>query len=315
MFDETWGYRSWQERGRTEDKVVEKVRSLVRVVSRGGNYLLNIGPAGDGSVVPFEAEVLRGIGRWLAVNGEAIYGTTAGPFDGPEWGDVTARPEAGLLYLHVVDPPDDGVLALPGLESPVVRARPLAGPERDLEVRATAGGPAVVVPGDLERDPAVTVIRVEFSGPLTVRPRNVLRLEVPGAVLLDPARAHSYHSYSGAEYYSTVRTTTRLDWHVEVARTGDYAVDLCYGPAARGRALELALGGQRFQVELSEAEPAASPDVLPSLLPYHARAGPMRLEAGKVHTLSLRLAHPASPHEDLGLAELEVVLRSLGGGG
>ncbi|MEL7599907.1 MAG: alpha-L-fucosidase [Proteiniphilum sp.] len=68
MFDETWGYRSWQDRGSVEEKVNEKIASLIRVVGTGGHYLLNIGPRGDGSVVEFERDVLRGIGAWLKVN-------------------------------------------------------------------------------------------------------------------------------------------------------------------------------------------------------------------------------------------------------
>lgn len=68
MFDETWGYRSWQERGSVKEKVNEKIASLIRVVGAGGHYLLNIGPRGDGSVVEFEREVLRGVGEWLKSN-------------------------------------------------------------------------------------------------------------------------------------------------------------------------------------------------------------------------------------------------------
>ncbi len=51
------------------------VRSLVDVVSRGGIFLLSLTPKGDGSIPPEEQEIMRGIGRWLKVNGEAIYGT------------------------------------------------------------------------------------------------------------------------------------------------------------------------------------------------------------------------------------------------
>ena len=74
IFGETWGYRSWQKRGDPEAKVREKVLELVTVVSRGGNYILNIGPEGDGSVVPFEADVLRGMGEWVKAHGEAVFG-------------------------------------------------------------------------------------------------------------------------------------------------------------------------------------------------------------------------------------------------
>lgn len=48
---------------------------MVYVVALGGNYLLNIGPTADGMIVPVFEERLRGLGAWLEVNGEAIYGS------------------------------------------------------------------------------------------------------------------------------------------------------------------------------------------------------------------------------------------------
>ena len=75
MFDETWSYRSWQERGSAVDKAEEKLRSLLGVVSHGGNFLLNIGPKADGTITDEQKDVLLSIGKWLKVNGEAIYGT------------------------------------------------------------------------------------------------------------------------------------------------------------------------------------------------------------------------------------------------
>jgi len=68
IFHETWGYRSLQPREDLQGKIDEHVKNLTHVVSRGGNYLLNIGPRGDGSIVEFEADVLRGIGKWLTEN-------------------------------------------------------------------------------------------------------------------------------------------------------------------------------------------------------------------------------------------------------
>ena len=65
IYHETWGYRSWQKRDDVDAKVRELVHGLAEARAHGGNYLLNIGPMGDGSVVPFEAQVLRGIGAWL----------------------------------------------------------------------------------------------------------------------------------------------------------------------------------------------------------------------------------------------------------
>ena len=72
IYHETWGYRSWQKREDAAGKVRELVHGLSEARARGGNYLLNIGPKGDGSIVPFEAEVLRGIGTWLREHPAAL---------------------------------------------------------------------------------------------------------------------------------------------------------------------------------------------------------------------------------------------------
>jgi alpha-L-fucosidase len=86
MFHETWGYRSWQVRGDAAQKAVEKLTKLIKIVSNGGNYLLNIGPMGDGSIVPFERDVLTMIGTWFSKNGEAIYNTTPSLLPEQSWG-------------------------------------------------------------------------------------------------------------------------------------------------------------------------------------------------------------------------------------
>ena len=67
----TWGYRKddvdWKRPG-------EIIFKLVDIVSKGGNYLLNVGPMADGVIPPASQDVLRAAGRWLKVNGEAVYG-------------------------------------------------------------------------------------------------------------------------------------------------------------------------------------------------------------------------------------------------
>jgi len=140
IYHETWGYRSWQKREDLEGKIREHIIKLVEVVSRGGNYLLNIGPRGDGSIVEFEREVLAGIGGWMKQNGEALYGAKAQPFRQLEFGHAAVKP--GKLYLFVRDWPKDGRLRLPGLKTKLTGAYYLAQPGERLGVEpgGQAGG-------------------------------------------------------------------------------------------------------------------------------------------------------------------------------
>ncbi len=69
IYHETWGYRSWQKREDAQGKIELLSSALFSVLDGGGNYLLNIGPKGDGSIVPFEREVLEGIGKRVLKKG------------------------------------------------------------------------------------------------------------------------------------------------------------------------------------------------------------------------------------------------------
>ena len=91
----TWGYSASNQRWKT---VKELVHELVDVVSRGGNFLLNIGPMPDGSIPKESVALFKGIGNWMKENGEAIYETRANPFDVEfPWGRVTRKGDNTLF--------------------------------------------------------------------------------------------------------------------------------------------------------------------------------------------------------------------------
>jgi alpha-L-fucosidase len=99
------------------------IRALVEVASRGGNFLLNVGPQPDGAVQPEFQERLRAIGEWLSVNGDSIYGTTYGPVQGIVSLRTTAK--ANSVFVHVFDWPA-GPLEITGLNAQVMRAHMLS---------------------------------------------------------------------------------------------------------------------------------------------------------------------------------------------
>ncbi len=95
--NDSWGYNSADHNWKSSETLI---RNLIDVASKGGNYLLNVAPNALGEVPAPCIERLQAIGDWLLVNGEAIYGTTAGPFEHQlHWARFTQKP--GKLYTHV----------------------------------------------------------------------------------------------------------------------------------------------------------------------------------------------------------------------
>ncbi|MCX7795857.1 MAG: alpha-L-fucosidase [bacterium] len=115
--NDTWGYKKNDNNWKSPKTVI---RLLVDINSKGGNYLLNVGPDAEGIIPQPSIDILRIVGRWMRVNGESIYGTIPVPplpFMLP-WGGVTAKP--GKLYLHVFDwPKEDNRLVFHGLKNNV----------------------------------------------------------------------------------------------------------------------------------------------------------------------------------------------------
>jgi alpha-L-fucosidase len=156
--NDTWGFKKDDHNWKS---VRELIRRLIDIASKGGNFLLNVGPTGAGEIPAASIERLAVMGDWLRINGEAIYGAGAGPFESLPWGRCTARP--GRLYLHVFDWPVDGRLALPGLKNEVIRATLLASRGIPLQTQRLDRDVVVTLPA-VAPDPVASVVALEIAG-------------------------------------------------------------------------------------------------------------------------------------------------------
>ena len=113
----TWGYSKFDNHWKS---AAELVHTLVDTTSKNGNFLLNVGPDGEGVIPQGSADRLKEVGQWMAVNGESIYGCRASTLPPPKWGKITAK--GRTLYLHVFSWPADGQLVVEKFNNPANEA-------------------------------------------------------------------------------------------------------------------------------------------------------------------------------------------------
>ena len=175
-----WGYNRHDDHWKSTETLV---RNLIDCASKGGNYLLNVGPTSEGLIPGPSLKRLEQIGDWMEVNGAAIYGTSASPFSRLGWGRCTtkAKGKDTILYLHVYDWPKDGMLGVPGLMNPVKSARLLAG-NRQLKFGKARGGVVVEVPANAPSIFSSTVVLTISGKPEVVA--AVIGQDTDGSVKL-----------------------------------------------------------------------------------------------------------------------------------
>ena len=184
--NDTWGFKTRDTNWKSTEALL---KNLIDCASKGGNYLLNVGPTPEGTFPQPIVERLSEIGKWLKLNGPAIYGTTASPFPRPlPWGRVTRGKDA--LFLHVFERPADGILKLPGLKGSFGRLAFLGGPNPPgLTWKPTVEGAEVTIPESLAKE-RIPVLALETYGkifvletPLQAGPDGVITLAAADATI------------------------------------------------------------------------------------------------------------------------------------
>jgi alpha-L-fucosidase len=250
--NDTWGFKKSDQDWKSTETIV---RNLIDCASKGGNYLLNVGPTGEGLIPGPSIERLEETGRWLKANGEAIYGASASPFTRQlPWGRCTQKTAGGVttLYLHVFQWPADGKLTVPGLRNKAKSAFVLIGRER---VATASGESGLVLSLPLHAPDALSsTVVLRLQGAPDVEATSILQ-EADGSVTL-PAKEARLHGdtlryeFGGGDdnigYWTD--PSDWADWEFKLKKGGKFAVTAVSAALGNG-SLEVSVAGQTLRVE------------------------------------------------------------------
>jgi alpha-L-fucosidase len=240
----TWGYKADDQSWKPTEKLLRK---LIDIASKGGNYLLNVGPTAEGVIPAPSVERLREMGAWLARNGEAIHGTTASPFLRYSF-DGRATVRGNRMYLHVFQWPAPGeALRVVGLTTPVRAATFLDGGGK-AEISSTTDSRGVITLTVLpppHPDPYATVVVLDLDGaPRVDLASTTLGPEPDGSFSLIPSQAvvdGDFIRHEGDHIAAWASPRDRAAWTFTAPAASDYDVEITYGCADASSGSEYAV--------------------------------------------------------------------------
>ena len=241
----SWGFHAHDTNWKSADTLIYNV---VDCASKGGNYLLNVGPTSLGEIPQASIDRLAQVGAWMDKYGEAVYKTSASPFPKAlPWGKVTRK--GNSLYLIVFDT-SKTELALPGLQTKVNRVRVLGAGAASAST--TANGWKI----SLDRMPKVAgpcVVKIDLAGkpdvveaPLTQGADGKMELTAQEAVIKGTTAVLEGGEKQAIGYWSNVNDTVSWDFVVTKPGMFDVSVQMACEPGSENSTFDVMIGGQRI---------------------------------------------------------------------
>lgn len=257
--NESYGYSKHDEKWKSYGKIIQL---FVETVSKGGNFLLNVGPDAEGLIPDKAVDLLTQVGEWMDVNSESIYGTTASPFSALDWGYATQK--KGKLYLHVFDMPAEEELRLP-IHNKIKKIYPLANKKQKLKSRQEEKELIISLSAVYEEQPVVFVVEYEgdlkvFEQKITSQRDGSLLLTADNAKLtatkgmrLQGASHNNPDKPNGIAGWSSVED--EVSWIVNGNRPGTYKIWLSYLPSkGKSGEVEVLVNDRSYAAILKEGE-------------------------------------------------------------
>jgi len=248
--NDTWGYKSYDNNWKSVETLI---RNLVDIASKGGNFLLNVGPTAEGLIPEPSVERLKAVGQWMKVNGDSIHGTTHSPFKRLPF-DGRATVKGNTLYLHVFQWPDGG-LKVAGLQGEVASVKALDPSIRMGKPECTREDDQTIltVPTPEKPDPVDTVVAVSFTGPVPLDLAPVtIRQADDGSVALKASDATPQGNQLRYESDKDCLgfwgdQNDWASWNFKVAKPGTFDVEITL-------ACEKNTGGSEFVVAVADKQ-------------------------------------------------------------
>jgi len=225
--NEGYGYHKFD---KTHKKPEELIEVIIKACAKSGNTMLNVGPKGDGTIDLADVEVLQGIGNWIKINGDAVYGCGYSGLPAQSWGQITSKGQN--IYLHILQKPKDGVIKLFGLENNISKVEYLKTHEA-LKVKKRDGIYAISVSDELLKE-NIPVIKLTIDGEITPSVRQYIIENMTNKLHVFEARftGEKFRYGSGqkkSEYiFNWNNTDTYPEWQINVEKSGDYMIDIYF---------------------------------------------------------------------------------------